>query len=248
MTCGSTWTLGTRFDPPPVDDDHPFPYLQTRSIPPMYIVTIAGILLVSLLLIRTAAGSLGQMGSYFDLFFMGAAFLLLETKNVVQFALLFGTTWFVNALVFFGILLSVYAAIEVARRVRVRHPSRVYIALFAALALAWVVQPQDLLALSVVLRFITAVALAFAPIFLANLIFAERFRDVGSSSIAFGANLLGAMIGGMLEYSSLILGYRSLLLLIAVLYGLAFLLGRRHLSIERFAGANENASAYASSA
>ncbi len=35
---------------------------------------------------------------------MGAAFLLLETKSVVQFALLFGTTWFVNALVFGGIL------------------------------------------------------------------------------------------------------------------------------------------------
>ena len=38
---------------------------------------------------------------------MGAAFLLLETKNVVQFALLFGTTWFVNALVFAGLLVSV---------------------------------------------------------------------------------------------------------------------------------------------
>ena len=48
---------------------------------------------------------------------MGAAFLLLETKNVVQFALLFGTTWFVNALVFFGILLAVLLAVEVARRV-----------------------------------------------------------------------------------------------------------------------------------
>ena len=38
------------------------------------------------------------MSGYVDLFFMGAAFLLLETKNIVQFALLFGTTWFVNAL------------------------------------------------------------------------------------------------------------------------------------------------------
>ena len=37
-----------------------------------------------------------------SIFFMGAAFLLLETKNVVQFALLFGTTWFVNSLVFAG--------------------------------------------------------------------------------------------------------------------------------------------------
>ena len=44
------------------------------------------------------------MRPYADLFFMGAAFLLLETNYVVQFALLFGTTWLVNALVFAGVL------------------------------------------------------------------------------------------------------------------------------------------------
>ena len=73
---------------------------------------------------------------------MGVAFLLLETKSVVQFALLFGTTWFVNALVFAGVLLSVLAAIEVARRVRVRRPSCSTRALLVALAVAWIV-PRD---------------------------------------------------------------------------------------------------------
>jgi hypothetical protein len=73
------------------------------------------------------------------------------------------------------------------------------------------------------------VALAFLPIFLANLVFAERFKDVGSSTTAFGANLLGAMVGGVLEYASLLTGYRSLLILVAILYGAAFLAGRRHL-------------------
>ena len=73
---------------------------------------------------RVAGGPLGAMGGYLDLFFMGAAFLLLETKNVVQFALLFGTTWFVNSLVFAGILLSVLAAVEIARRVRLPSPRR----------------------------------------------------------------------------------------------------------------------------
>ena len=38
------------------------------------------------------------------------------------------------------------------------------------------------------------------------------------------------MVGGMLEYLSLLWGYRSLLVLVAVLYGLAFLAGRRHLA------------------
>ena len=60
-------------------------------------------------------------------------------------------------------------------------------------------------------RLIAATALAFFPIFVANLVFASRFRDTERSTAAFGANLLGAMFGGLLEYVSLVTGYRSLL-------------------------------------
>jgi hypothetical protein len=54
---------------------------------------------------------------------------------------------------------------------------------------------------------------------------------VGSSTTAFGANLLGAIVGGVLEYLSLITGFRFLLVVVAVLYGLAFIFGRRHLEV-----------------
>jgi hypothetical protein len=154
---------------------------------------------------------------------MGAAFLLLETKNVVQFALLFGTTWFVNALVFGGILLSVLGAIEVARRVPLPRRSVLFVLLTLSLALAWAVPPESLLSLAVIPRFAAAVALAFAPVFLANLVFAQRFKDVGSTTAAFGANLLGAMIGGVLEYTALVVGYRALLIVVATTYLLAYL-------------------------
>lgn len=223
---GNVWTPRSQLAADPVDDDHPFLYLRTRTIPPLYWMPLLAILLLSLGIIRGAAGPLNLIRAHVDLFFMGAAFMLLETKNVVQFALLFGTTWFVNALVFFGILLTVYLAIEVARRVRLQNVSALYVALFAALALAWIVPQESLLTLAALPRFIAAVALAFAPIFLANLIFAERFRGSDSSSVAFGANLFGAMVGGVLEYSSLIIGYHSLLVVIAALYGLAFAFGR----------------------
>jgi hypothetical protein len=216
--------------PEPAIDDHPFPYLRERTLPVFYLVTIGLILLVSVVAVRAASGPLGRMASYADLFFMGAAFLLLETKNVVQFALLFGTTWVVNALVFAGVLLSVLAAVEVSRRVAFKRPARLYIVLLAALVVSFVVPSERLLSLPIALRFVAAVVLAFAPIFLANLVFTQRFKDVGSSASAFGANLLGAMVGGLLEYGALVVGYRMLLVLVAVLYGLAFALGRRHLT------------------
>jgi hypothetical protein len=164
---------------------------------------------------------------------MGAAFLLLETKSVVQFALLFGTTWFVNALVFTGILVCVLAAVEVARRVGLRRPGPLYALLFAALTAAWIVPPQALLSLAVPLRFTFAVLLAFTPVFAANLVFAQRFRNVGSSTAGFGANLLGAMFGGVLEYAALVIGYQLLLVVVALLYALAFVFGRGHLVASR---------------
>jgi hypothetical protein len=225
LACSTPWTAAGQV-PSPATDDHPFPYLRQAGIPPFYLLTIGLILVASLILVRGVAGSLRPMRSYLDLAAMGAAFLLLETKNVVQFALLFGTTWFVNALVFGGVLMSVLAAIEVARRHRARCPGLLYVALLAALALAWLLPAASLLQLDFWPRLAVAATVAFLPIFLANLVFAGRFRDVGDSTGAFGANLLGAMVGGLVEYVALMTGYQALLLVVAGLYGAAWWLGQ----------------------
>lgn len=213
--------------PAPTTDDYPFLYLQTPGIPPLYIWTLLLIGATAVVFVRVAGGPLHPMRSFVDLFFMGAAFLLLETKSVVQFALLFGTTWFVNALVFIGVLLAILAAIEISRRWSVGRPALLYTLLLVSLVIAWLVPLESLLRLDFFPRFVAAVLLAFTPILIANLIFAQRFKDVGNSATAFGANLLGAMLGGMLEYTALVTGYRALLIIVAVLYGLAFVTGRR---------------------
>lgn len=227
MKCPVLWDAGARRVPAAATDDYPFVYLQQRGIPGFYLLTLALILLAALGMVRLGAGRIRGMVAYADLFCMGAAFLLLETKNVVQFALLFGTTWFVNALVFTGILLAVLAAVTAAQRLRLETLWPLYALLLLSLALAWLVPPESLLGLALFPRFAIATLLAFIPIFLANLVFAQRFRDVAASSVAFGANLLGAMIGGLLEYASLITGYRALLPVIALLYIAAMLLGLR---------------------
>ena len=130
---------------------------------------------------------------------------------------------------FGGVLLTVLAAIEVARRVELKRPGRLYITLFVWLGLAWVIPYSWLLSLPFALRVVAAIVVAFAPLFLANLVFAGRFRGAGSSTVAFGANLLGAMVGGMLEYAALLIGYRGLTLLAAVMYALAWAFGAKYL-------------------
>jgi hypothetical protein len=221
--CASFWHGKTVA---PATDDHPFPYLAGHTIPPPYLWMLAAIFAASLLLVRVGGGSFSRMRTYVDLAFMGAAFLLLETKNIVQFALLFGTTWLVNSLVFAGVLAAVYLAVETASRVRLPRPWVLYCALIASLALSWVIPQESLVGLPIIPRFLAGCALAFAPIFLANLIFAQRFSGVETAGAAFAANLLGAMVGGALEYVALITGYRFLLIVIGVLYGLAFLTSR----------------------
>jgi protein-L-isoaspartate O-methyltransferase len=208
----------------PATDDHPFPYLLKNTIPSSYVWMLALILAASLIAVWLfGSRSFRKMGAYIDLAFMGAAFLLLETKNIVQFALLFGSTWLVNALVTVAILVAVYLAVETARHVKLPPPVVLYAALIASLVLTWLIPQDDLLTLPIAARFLAGGALAFAPVFIANLIFAQRFSDVETTTTAFAANLLGAMVGGALEYLALITGYRFLLILVGVLYALAFL-------------------------
>jgi len=61
-------------------------------------------------------------------------------------------------------------------------------------------------------------------VFLANIIFTNSFRDSETADIAFASNLLGIMVGGGLEYFSMLIGYRLLLIPVIVFYALALLL------------------------
>lgn len=224
LRCSTFW-VPPRVVPRLATDNYPFPYAQGWGLSTFYLVSLASLLLGSALAIRRFGQvEVADARRYLDLFFMGAAFLLLETKSVVQFALLFGTTWVVNSLVFAGILVSVLLAIEVAERVKRLRPRLLYAALLVSLGVGWVIRPEQLLGLSPVTRFVVATTITFAPIFFGNLIFAERFRSVSSSTTAFGINLLGAILGGVLEYSSVVIGYRGLILVVAAVYTAASLL------------------------
>jgi SAM-dependent methyltransferase len=212
----------------PATDDRPFPYFRGGALPSLYLLALAGILLTSLVAVRLFAGPFRSMRPYADLFCMGAAFLLLETKSVTTFALLFGTTWVVNAIVFAGVLLAVLLAVETTRRVRMPPLPVLYAGIGLALAVAYVVPNASLLTLPVLPRLLASVALAFAPIYLANLAFAKRFSTTGDAASAFGVNILGAMLGGCVEYVALMVGYRNLLLVAGLFYlGALLLLPRR---------------------
>ncbi|MEU8225972.1 spermidine synthase [Kribbella sp. NPDC048915] len=226
QTCGAEWAGASETTPPPATDNRPFLYLFTDRIPSLYLVTLGLILVAGVIGVGIAGGgsSYRRMRPYADLFLLGAGFMLLETKSITGFALLFGTTWVVNAIVFAGVLVAVLAAVEVTRRFRTPPFKVMFAILFGGLALSWVFPDSWLLSMPVGLRALVAVLIAFLPIFAANVIFAKRFTDTADPTASFGANLLGAMLGGCLEYAALILGFHGLLIIAALLYIGAFVL------------------------
>ncbi|HET6741741.1 MAG TPA: spermidine synthase, partial [Kribbella sp.] len=226
QNCAAEWAGASKTTPPPATDNRPFLYLFTDRIPSLYLVTLGLILVAGLVGVGIAGGgsSYRRMRPYADLFLLGAGFMLLETKSITGFALLFGTTWVVNAIVFAGVLVAVLAAVEVTRRFKTPPIKVMFAVLFGGLALSWIFPDSWLLGMPVGLRAVVAVLIAFLPIFAANVIFAKRFTDTEDGTASFGANLLGAMLGGCLEYAALIIGYHGLLIIAALLYVGAFIL------------------------
>lgn len=222
LHCPTHWQSSHQTYEQPATDYHPFIYLQENTLPFVYAVGLLCMGLITLFLMRGAGVSLPVIGRHIDLFLMGAAFLLLETQSIMSYALLFGTTWFVNSLVFIGILFSVYLAIEVTARVKQFNLFLLYGLLMLSLLVVWIVPIRELLAFSGYVRFLIATCLTFTPIFIANLIFATRFDEAAISTDALGANILGAVLGGFLEYSALMIGYQHFALIILFLYSVGF--------------------------
>ncbi|MEO6349886.1 MAG: spermidine synthase [Candidatus Limnocylindrales bacterium] len=215
--------------PRPATDDWPFLYLRTPQIAAYYLFALAFLLVFAVVVVAGALKVSGTGGRRMSphFFVLGVAFLLLETKSLVSFSLLFGTTWLVNAMAFFAILASVLLAIVVNQRYRPRRPRVLYGALLVAIAIAWLLPADSLLIDPPQLRYLVAGAIAFAPVFFANLVFAYSFRDTAAADLAFASNLLGAMVGGALEYVALLTGFQALLVIVAVLYVAAWLLATR---------------------
>jgi hypothetical protein len=208
---------------PPATDNWPFVYLPRPSFPALYLRGLAVAAAISLAGVWWIAPRSALRRFDWKMFFLGAAFALLEVKALITFALLFGSTWIVNSLVFFAILASVLIAVRVNVRFRVQRIWIFYMLLFGMLALNLVVRPESLLFGNVFARYLVASGLIFAPVFLANVIFSHAFRDTETADIAFASNLLGIMTGGMLEYLSMLCGYHALLWLVIAFYAVAMI-------------------------
>jgi hypothetical protein len=204
-------------------DDWPFLYLKPGEFPYSYIAVLAAIIVFAVVGTRLVFGPGIFARGRFDapLFWMGAAFLLIETRSVTDLSLLFGSTWIVNAAVFGGILAIAWVANALTRRYQPADLRPLFALLCAALIVNYFVRPDLLLRLPILARGVAGGLLTAIPIGFAGVIFSSLLRDSAEPDASLGSNLLGAVIGGCLEYSGMVTGLRALTLLAIALYLIA---------------------------
>jgi SAM-dependent methyltransferase len=213
-------------------DDWPFLYLREPMIPGLNLRWIAMVAVLSLIILFLYA-PIRAIKPNGQMFFLGAGFMLLETKGVVQMALLFGSTWMVNSIIFFAILVMILCSNLFVILAQPRQRWGVYYGFLVSSLLVNAFVPLDFyLGLPGPARTVVSCILVFLPIFFAGVIFALAFRASRQPDIDIGSNILGVIVGGLSESLSLFTGFNSLLMLAIGYYLVSALLGSRRLSAE----------------
>jgi spermidine synthase len=201
-------------------DDWPFFYMPRRVYPASYLVMILQILLLSLLLGWNFFGEAPQF-SHLSFFFLGAGFMLIETKGITEMGLTFGNTWQVIGIVIAGILTMAFLGNCAVAWLNIRRPFFPYLLLWAALAIGWLVARTGGFGSSPIGRLETAIVLT-GPLFFSGIVFSTLLSSKGNVSGMMAMNLFGAICGGLLEYNSMYFGFRWLYLAAMACYLLAF--------------------------
>jgi hypothetical protein len=202
-------------------DDWPYFYQHEPGIPLIVIVVSTVLVILTRFLIRET-GAAGR-SIHWHFFFLGAGFLLLESQIISRMALLFGTTWLVNAIVIAGILIIIVGANLIVERWPSIPLRFAYAGILLCVLASYVLPLRYLFFQNFWLKALAATLILCLPVAFASIVFIKSFAAFKFSGEALGSNLLGGLVGGILEATSMWTGIRSLLIVAAVLYFASFL-------------------------
>ncbi|MGH7197680.1 MAG: spermidine synthase [Candidatus Omnitrophota bacterium] len=203
-------------------DDWPFIYMPVRKYPYSYVVMIAVLLAISAVFIRGHAMDIHKDFSP-TCFFLGAGFMLVETKAITELALVYGSTWVVTSVVIAGILIMAFLSNWLVIKLKQPAVWPAYGLLFLSLIVGLGLTFWDGSSHSVRLSRLIMTAVLTLPAFFSGFAFSNELKKATPVSAALSSNVLGAMLGGFLEYNSMYFGYRSLYVLAMLAYGFACL-------------------------
>ena len=194
--------------------------MPRRVYPTSYLVMVFQILLLSLFVTGSFIAERPRF-SHVSFFFLGAGFMLVETKGITEMGLTFGNTWQVVGVVIASILAMAWVGNSVVGWLKIERPLVPYLLLWAALAFGWFAARSGGFASTPIGRIETAIVLT-CPLLFSGIVFSTLLSGQGGVSGMMAMNLLGAICGGLLEYNSMYSGFQSLYVLAMGCYLLAF--------------------------
>ncbi len=216
VTAAYEETLSQTLDLP--SDNWPFFYMDSRMYPVTYLAALGLIVWLSYFLVQKLLAKQKFDVSLLPFFFLGAGFMLVETKAITELGLVFGNTWQVTGIAIVGVLvMALLANILVAMRgtTGLRLP---FLGVISTIVLGYAVASQGLLVSSSALAKTVQVVLLVSPLFFSGMIFSRFLTQTKNVPGAMAYNLMGAMLGGVLEYNAMRFGFSSLYIIALVLY------------------------------
>jgi hypothetical protein len=208
----------------PSTDDWPFLFLEDDvSGAILYFgVLLVAVVLPAVLLTKADEKTIGRQ-AWGNMFFLGQAFMLVETKSITQMSLFFGATWLSSSAVVGCILMLAFAANWLASKIKSSVVWPYYCGLAIALVLDYCFTVPSASSLHPMLMVAISTLVSCLPVFFGGLIFSLCFRQAKAPQIYLSANLLGVAVGGLTENLCLLSGIKSLIIIAGVLYGLSLI-------------------------
>src|SRR5262249_20294567 len=150
-----------------------------------------------------SSSSAARFGSWGGvcLFLQGAGFMLLETTTITRMALILGSTWIVTSAAVVLVLLAALVSNIVVQKFSRPSVYQIILLLVASTLVNYAIDIHIYIALASPICVLLAGLQVYCPMLASSLLFGRLFQQSEKSSYDFGMNILGAVFGGMLEYS-----------------------------------------------
>jgi len=197
-------------------DDWPFFYMYRRVYPFSY-MAMFGLVAALTGVLAFTFGSTKVSKHNWVFAFLGAGFMLIETKAITELSLAFSNTWYVVGIVISAIMIMAFFANWFVSKLRLRNFVIPCFLLLASLGTGYFVAQSGWLPTSQADKLLQIVILT-VPLFFSGMVFSILFGRAKDITSAMAMNLLGAMLGGLLEYNAMYFGYKALYLIALAIY------------------------------
>jgi len=207
-------------------DDWPYLYLESPKIPSLYYLLIG---LMAIIFVRSYRKWQANVEisfsntTFWHFFFLGAAFLLLEVQNISKASVVLGNTWEVNVVIISSILSMALLANWITYKFPNLSLTLVYVLLIGVCIGLYFVDLARFGFLPYFSKAILVGSLTSLPMLFSGIVFTRSFAVARQRSNALGANLIGALVGALLQSLTFIIGIKALLLIVACFYLISLL-------------------------